>query len=151
VVTAASATEGDDLLPIIPGVSIPTEEFSFTFARSSGPGGQNVNKVNTRVTLHFDVAATPSLTARQKAVIRSKLATRVSRDGVLRVVASRHRTQKANRRATIERFQELLAEALRAPKPRKKTKVPAAVKRKRLEDKARRARTKELRRAPRET
>lgn len=131
------------------GAGIDAEELRFTFQRSGGPGGQNVNKVNTRVTLLFDLLASPSLTAEQKELIGRRLATRISRDGVLRVVSSRHRTQSANRRAALARFVELLTAALHVEKPRKPTRIPPAARRRRREEKASRARVKDLRRPPR--
>ncbi|MCH7840763.1 MAG: aminoacyl-tRNA hydrolase [Planctomycetes bacterium] len=121
---------------------IPEEEFSFTFTRSSGPGGQNVNKVNTRVTLRFDLEACAALNDREKRRIRSRLASRVTRDGVLRIVAARRRSQLANRRAASDRFYELVADALRQQRTRKPTRVPGHVQRRRLEDKRRRSRIK---------
>lgn len=130
-------------------LSLGVDELRFTFTRSGGPGGQNVNKVNTRVTLHFDLAASESLSDTQKARIAHKLETRITRDGILRVVASRHRTQIANRRATIERLAELLTQALHVEKPRKKKRISAAAKRRRRDEKARKSKVKELRRSPR--
>ncbi len=134
-------------LIINPRVQINEAELWFTFGTSSGPGGQNVNKVNTRATLHFDLNANSSLAAEQKTRIRGKLPGRISRDGVLRVVSSKHRTQNANRQAATERFVELLAEALHVQKKRKKSGVPAGVKRKRLEDKAHKSKVKQNRRS----
>lgn len=129
-------------------LSIPESEISFTFSRSSGPGGQNVNKLNTRVTLWFDVAGSPSLSDTQRERILEKLPTRISREGILRVVSQRHRTQKMNRDAATERFAELLREALVQKPPRKKRRVPAGVKRRRLEDKRRRSQIKAGRTRP---
>lgn len=134
-----------ETLPIAPGVAIDPAELWFTFQRSSGPGGQNVNKVETRVTLHFDLAASTSLSDEQKQRIGRRLATRINRDGIMRVVASRHRTQSANRRAAIERFAELLADALQPAKTRKKTRVSAEAKQRRLDQKRRRGQLKRLR------
>jgi len=114
---------------------IDTRSLYFTFARSSGPGGQNVNKVNTRATLWFDLTAETRLTEQEKARIRSRLASRVSQEGLLHVVSSRHRTQSANREAALDRFFELLANALHMGRPRRPTKAPKSAKIRRLREK----------------
>ena len=98
------AREGD--LVVGPEVTVKADEVRYRTSRSSGPGGQNVNKVETRVTLLFDLEATRSLSDEQKRRVRRRLATRVTKDGVLRVVSQRHRTQAANRRAAEEKFVE---------------------------------------------
>ena len=139
------------MIRITGSLSIPESELSFTFSRSSGPGGQNVNKLNTRATLQFDVASSPSLSAAQRSRILEKLSTRISGGGVLRVVSQKHRTQKMNREAATERFAELLREALARKRPRRKTGVPTAVKKRRLEDKRRRSRVKAGRTRPSES
>lgn len=123
-------------------VSIDERELWFTYARSSGPGGQHVNKVATKVTLHFDVANSPSLSDRQRARLRESLATRITGEGVLRVVRGRHRTQVANRRDAIEAFALLLGSALRPRRVRKKTKPSRASVQRRLEQKTQRGRRK---------
>ena len=125
---------------------IPKDEFTFAFTRSSGPGGQNVNKVSTRVTLWFDLDGSTALSDEQKRRIRGGLGGRITKDGRLRVVSMRHRTQMMNRRAVIGRFYELLAGALDRPKTRRPTGVPAGIKRKRLRQKRMRGELKELRR-----
>ncbi|UCF07070.1 MAG: aminoacyl-tRNA hydrolase [bacterium] len=122
--------------------SIGEDELSFTFSRSSGPGGQNVNKVSTRVTLHFDVAHSPSLTDEQRDRIMERLATRINREGVLRVISQRFRSQRANREAATERFVVLMQEALRVTPPRKRTRIPSVIVEKRLRDKRHRSRLK---------
>ena len=119
-------------------ITIDESEVRFSTSRSSGPGGQNVNKVETRVTLRFDVDASPSLLPEQKLTIRDRLATRISRDGVLRVVCQKHRTQAANRREVVERFVHLIREALYEAPRRRVTSVPKAAKQQRLDDKKRR-------------
>ena len=100
------------ILQITDDVVVPESELSFTFSTSSGPGGQYVNKVSTRATLHFDVTAAQTLSERQKVLVMHRLRTRITKDGVLRVVSQRHRSQRANREAARERFVELLREAL---------------------------------------
>ena len=127
------------------GILISEDQLEFVFSRSSGPGGQNVNKVNTRVTLLFDVGNCEELKGWQKGLIQRKLKGRINKDGVLRVIAQQYRTQPANRKLAIERLQELLTEALKRPKVRKKTKMPRSVKRKRLANKKHRSKTKQLR------
>ncbi len=124
---------------------IPEEELHFKASRSSGPGGQNVNKLNTRMTLLFDLENSPSLSQADKELIKGRLSTRINIKGVLRVVCQRHRTQAANRRTAVERFVELLVHALRKSPPRRKIRISVAAKRRRLEDKARRSRLKQFR------
>jgi len=118
---------------------INADEFVFKVSRSGGPGGQNINKVNTRVTLFFDAANCGSLSDWQKQRILTRLATRSDKNGVLRVVSQKFRTQRANRNAAVERLQELLAGALKTRPIRKKSKVPYAAKQRRLEEKRRRS------------
>lgn len=129
---------------------IPVSCLRFEFSRSSGPGGQNVNKVNTRVTLYFDLIGTDALTDVQKRRIRTRLRTRISKEGELRVVSSRHRTQAANRRAAVERLAELLTVALERKRHRIPTRATKLSKKRRLDNKSRRSETKQLRRRPRD-
>jgi ribosome-associated protein len=136
------------MIEITERLSIPEQEFTFTASRSSGPGGQHVNKVSSRVTLQFDVAASPSLSEAQKQRIMSRLATRTTKDGVLRVVAQAHRSQAANRRTAVERFATLLREALAETPPRRQTKIPPAVRQRRLTEKRRRGQLKQQRSQP---
>jgi len=133
------------MIDITDNISIRDDELIFKASRSAGPGGQNVNKVNTRITLFFDVANCGSFSDVQKRRILSRLATRADKNGLVRVASQRFRTQKANRRAAIERLQQLLAEALRTRPVRKKTKIPYAAKQRRLEEKRRRSLLKQQR------
>ncbi len=129
-------------------LTLPDDELSFVTSRSSGPGGQNVNKVESRVTLLFDVAGSPTLTAGQKQRLAERLATRINRSGVLRVTSQKHRTQAANRAAAEARFVELVAGALERRRRRVATRPGAAAARRRLEEKRRRSRLKADRRRP---
>jgi ribosome-associated protein len=136
------------MIEIAPDLRLPDDEISYIASRSGGPGGQNVNKLSTRMTLRFDVAGSPSLSAAQRELLTSRLATRISRAGLLQVTAQRHRTQAANREAALERFVELMREALQPEPDRVPTRVPAAVRRRRLSNKLARGRRKRERAAP---
>ena len=133
------------MIVITDDIFICEDELIFKASRSGGPGGQNVNKVNTRITLFFDVANCESFSDVQKRRILSRLATRADKNGLIRVASQRFRTQKANRRAAVERLQQLLAEALKTRPVRKKTRVPYAAKKRRLEEKRRRSLLKQQR------
>ncbi|HEX4495567.1 MAG TPA: alternative ribosome rescue aminoacyl-tRNA hydrolase ArfB [Thermoanaerobaculia bacterium] len=130
------------MIPIDDNLAIPDEEVTFATSRSGGPGGQNVNKLETRVTLRFDLAGSAALSEEQKARLRDRLATRITRDGVLQVTSQRHRTQGANREAAVERFAELLRESLREETPRRKTRPSRAAKARRLDSKRRQSQRK---------
>ena len=136
------------MLRINDELSIDEDDLRFEFARSSGPGGQNVNKVETKVRLLFDVEDSRSLSSEQRVRIEERLATRITKAGVLHISSQRHRTREANRRATIERFVDLLAEALEGDEPRVPTKIPKATRKRRLESKRRRSQKKALRARP---
>jgi ribosome-associated protein len=129
----------------IEDILIPESELVFKASRSSGPGGQNVNKLNTRVTALFDVAGSSSLSDQQKQRVLSRLPTRIDKEGVLHVAAQMHRSQEANRRAAAERLQQLVREALKPAPVRKKTKAPAGARERRLKEKKQRSARKQQR------
>ena len=123
------------MIQITDTLAIAEDELKFSASRSSGPGGQHVNKVNTRITLWFDVGESPSLNPEQKHRILSRLKTRISKDKRLRVVSQRHRSQIANREAAIERFARLMSDALTDLPPRKKTNISKKANQRRIDDK----------------
>ena len=126
-------------------LAIPFDELSFSAVRSSGPGGQNVNKVSTKVRLEFDVEKSPSLNDEQKALIKKRLAGRISGEGILRVSSQKTRQQASNREDVIRRFAGLIAGALQERKVRKKTGIPKKSRRDRLEEKKKRGFVKQSR------
>lgn len=122
-----------------------SSEFSFSASRSSGPGGQHVNKVSTKVELRFDVMKSSLLTPEEKELIREKLSNKINQEGELVLVSQRSRTQLKNREKVIEKFYELLTGALTPPKKRKPTKPSPEAKEKRLEEKRAQAEKKDRR------
>jgi len=135
------------MIEIARGIFISGDDVSFRYSRSAGPGGQNVNKVNTRATLLFDVLKCRSFTDLQKKRILSHLVKRTDKNGCIRVVSRKYRTQKANRRTALERLGTLLQQALKTKPVRKKTKVPQSAHQKRLDEKKHRGRIKKQRAA----
>jgi ribosome-associated protein len=135
-------------LEISPELRIPLAELEFRASRSGGPGGQHVNTSSTRVELSWDVAGSPSLAPAQRDRLLRRLASRLDGTGRLRLVSSASRSQLRNREDATERLRTIVAEGLRVPKPRKRTKPSRAAKAARLEGKRRRAATKRDRRPP---
>jgi len=130
---------------IAPGIDIADHEITVSFIRSSGPGGQNVNKVATAVQLRFDAAHSPALPADVRARLLHLAGRRASRDGIITITAQRHRTQHRNREEALERLAALIADAARPPKVRRPTRPTAASRVRRVESKRRRSETKRLR------
>ena len=125
-----------DFVQINERLRIPMAELRFSFDRSSGPGGQHVNKVNTRVELRFEPSSSVALTEDQRQRLCRSLHGRLTRDGSLVVRSSRFRSQLRNRRDCLEKFARLLAEALRPPSPpRRRTRPGRAAVAKRLQSK----------------
>ena len=124
------------------GLTIPASEISFRFSTSSGPGGQHANKSETRVTLLFDVAQSPSLTEAQRALIQQRLGSRLDSSGVLQISVQDSRSQHKNRETAVARFQAMLAAALAPRKKRRKTRPSRATQEKRLQTKKRRSQIK---------
>ena len=133
------------MIRIRDGLAIPESEITFTASRSGGPGGQNVNKVSSRVTLSFDVPASTALSEEQKRKITGRLATRINKDGVLRIVSQKTRSQDMNRNDALERFSDLLRGALTEQRSRIKTRVPSGAKERRIEEKRKRTLIKQKR------
>ena len=110
-------------------------ELVFTTSRSSGPGGQNVNKVNSKVTLEWDVTNSRVLTEEEKAFLSDKLASRMTREGIVQITSQESRSQIANKDLAVQKFDDLLAKAFVKKKVRKATKPSKTAKQQRLKKK----------------
>jgi ribosome-associated protein len=119
-------------LVVTPRIRIPRSEFEFAYARSSGPGGQNVNKVNSKVQLRWAVARSPSLPADVRARFLARYASRLVGEGELLVASQRHRDQLQNVEDCVERIRELVAAVATPPKPRRPTKPTKGSKQRRM-------------------
>jgi ribosome-associated protein len=136
------------LLRVTPRIFLDETELVFAFARASGPGGQNVNKVESAVHLRFDVWNSPSLDEAVKTRLARLAGSRLTNDGVLIIFAQSHRSQERNRQDAQDRLFALIAAAAERPKPRIKTRPTLASKTKRVDSKVKRGLTKRLRGAP---
>lgn len=136
------------LIPITPTISFDPAEIEESFIRSSGPGGQNVNKVSTAVQVRLDLRRSPSLPAWLRARAEALGGKRVSSEGVLVITAARFRSQDRNREDAVDRIVEFLQEAADRPARRVKTRPTLGSKKRRVEGKVQRGETKRLRQTP---
>lgn len=133
-------------IDVAPGVRIAVGELQLRAITGSGPGGQHVNRSATRIELRWNVRTSRALSDAQRARVMAKLASRLDSDGLLRIVAGEYRSQQQNRRAALERLTTIVARALVVPPSRKATRPTRASVERRLDDKRRRADTKQDRR-----
>jgi ribosome-associated protein len=141
-----SDSTGLPILMVTSSVRLPVSELHFRTSRSSGPGGQNVNKLETRVELLFDVARSPSLTDEQRGRILLNLGSRIDGEGVLHISSQRSRSQWENKQGTIEKLVSLLREALKVRKKRIKTAPTRSSNETRVQQKKKHSQKKKLRR-----
>ena len=136
----------DDALDVAPGVRIPLHEIMVQAISGGGPGGQHVNKSATRIALQWNVRTTRVLREDQRERVLAKLGSRLDSDGAVRIVAGEYRSQQQNRRAALERLQELVARALIVPRVRRATKPTRGSIEQRLTSKKRQGARKQERR-----
>lgn len=136
------------MIQITPTLAIDESEVQISYVQSSGPGGQNVNKVATAAQLRFDVARSPSLPAEVRERLLTLAGKSITKDGWLVIDARRYRTRERNRQDALDRLTEWIRAAAHEPKRRRKTKPSRESKRRRLESKRRQSEVKRLRKRP---
>jgi ribosome-associated protein len=144
----ASANESgrfDSNVELAPGVHVPASALRIQFARSGGPGGQNVNKLNTKAELWVPLEAIAGIDEGARLRLRTLAGKRLTRDGLVHISAQTERTQEGNRQAVLDRLRAVVQQALIAPRPRKRTRPSKASKRRRIETKRHRGQIKALR------
>lgn len=133
-------------IELAPGVSVPPGAMRFQFARSSGPGGQNVNKLNTKAELWVSISALRGISSDSMGRLMLLAGRRLTRQGEIHLTAEASRSQEANRQAVLDRLRELLIAAMHRPRPRRKTRPSRASRQKRLNAKKHRGKIKSGRR-----
>jgi ribosome-associated protein len=134
------------MIEITPSIQIADDEIEFAFIRSTGPGGQNVNKVSSAVQLRFNLQDSPTITQDVKQRLVRLAGRRLTSEGVLIIEARQYRSQERNRQAAVERLVRLIQQACEPPKPRHKTRPTRAAMLRRLESKRKRGEIKRMRR-----
>jgi ribosome-associated protein len=135
----------ENILWITDRLQIPIAEIAISFVRSSGPGGQHVNKTSTQAELVFDLANSPSITEADRAWLISRLASKLDSSGILRVTSQEYRSQLRNKQDALEKLEAMLRSAILRPKPRKKSKPSRSAVEKRIGAKKKAGEKKRLR------
>lgn len=136
------------MLSIDPNIQIPLEEIEFSYARSGGPGGQNVNKVNSKAVLRWSVVTTPSLSEEVRGRFLNKFANRLTLEGELILTSQKYRDQARNVADCLEKLTEMISSVARRPIVRKPTKPTLGSKQRRVESKREQSQKKQQRRRP---
>lgn len=142
-------TSSEPNLQITPALAVPLSELQFQYVKSSGPGGQNVNKVNSQVQLSWDLTACESLPEDVLERLKAAEQGRITKAGILRMDCQRFRDREKNRQDCLDRLRKIIVDVLEPPKKRRKTRVPRRAKERRLKNKQQRSDVKRTRRPPR--
>jgi ribosome-associated protein len=143
-----SAPEESDELVVTGSIRVPLDEFEFTYVRSSGPGGQNVNKLATKAQLRWPFAETPSLPAGVRERFERKYGNRITNDGDLLITSQQYRKQDRNARDCLEKLREMILSVAEPPKPRRRTKPSRGAVQRRINEKKQRSEKKQGRKPP---